>query len=95
MNLNTSNLSHPRIQWSIEAAMWRAIELSRNCPFGHAGATVECANGKALLTVVHGRGVVGAFRFFSEPYGHDVTQQVLKSLRENAAKADHQIKAVQ
>lgn len=25
MNLNRSNMSHPRMQWELEAAMWRAI----------------------------------------------------------------------
>lgn len=75
MNLNSSNLGHPRTAWSIEAAMWRSIE-SKAC-IGRA--EVETASGKHLLTVIHQRNAPSAFRFYAG--GSNVTDKVLKALR--------------
>lgn len=78
MNLNVSNLSHPRTAWSLEAAMFRAIESK--APIGRA--EVETASGKHLMTVIHRRNTPSAFRFYA--CGTDVTDKVLKALRSQA-----------
>lgn len=77
MNLNESSLRHPRTLWSIEAAMWRAIE-HKAC-IGRA--EVCSASGKNLVTVIHQRGTVGAFRFYIGE--ENVTGQMLSFLRSN------------
>lgn len=80
MNLNTSNLSHPRTAWSVEAAMWRAIEESRKCQSGIGIEQVQSANSKPLFTVIHDRHDTPGFSFWRK--GVDVTAQVIKALRE-------------
>lgn len=87
MNLNTSNLSHPRMAWEIEAAMWRAIESSRETGVGIEYAST--AAGKPLIAVIHDRTAVPAFMFSSATYPDDITPQVLKVLREQAQEASH------
>lgn len=82
MRLNTSNLSHPRMAWEIEAAMWRAVEQSRENLMGTT--FVDNARGKPIMVVVHARRSAPAFRFYSEPFSQDITQQVTKALREQA-----------
>lgn len=77
MNLNRTNLSHPRTAWSIEAAMWRAVERSRGRLVGFS--VVETAEGKELLKVFHHRGKPGAFVFYADDF--NVTDKVLKALR--------------
>lgn len=77
MNLNESSLRHPRTQWAIEAAMWRAVE-HKAC-IGRA--EVMSASGKSLVTVIHQRGLVGAFRFYIGD--NNVTDQMLDFLRSN------------
>ncbi len=80
MNLNTSNLSHPRTAWSVEAAMWRAIEESRECSMGVGITAVDSASGKLLFSVIHDRHHTPGFSFWRK--GVDVTAQVIKALRE-------------
>lgn len=80
MNLNTSNLSHPRTAWSVEAAMWRAIEESRECSMGVGIKGVHSASGKTLFSVIHTRHHTPGFSFWRK--GVDVTAQVIKALRE-------------
>lgn len=77
MNLNTSNLSHPRIQWAIEAAMWRAIENSRERGVGVA--SVQSATDKHLVGVMHDRQAIPAFSFWRR--GQDITDQIIPVLR--------------
>lgn len=72
--LNAAALRHPRTQWEIEAAMWRAI--------GSHHATAESATGAEILTVFHIRGAIPAFRFTRD--GQDVTASVLPILRAQA-----------
>lgn len=85
MNLNTSNLSHPRVSWEIEAAMWRAIECSRDS-LGVGIAAVTTASGKKLFSVIHDRKDVPAFSFWRE--GKEVTAQVVKALRDQVKALD-------
>jgi hypothetical protein len=80
MNLNTSNLSHPRTAWSVEAAMWRAIEESRECSMGVGITAVDSTSGKLLFSVIHDRHDTPGFSFWRK--GVDVTAQVIKALRE-------------
>ena len=80
MNLNTSNLGHPRTAWSVEAAMWRAVEESRKCVFGKGITEVNSASGKLLFSVIHDRHDTPGFSFWRK--GVDVTAQVIKALRE-------------
>lgn len=87
MNLNTSNLSHPRMQWEIEAAMYRAIESSRETGVGIEYAST--AAGKPLLSVIHVRGEAKAFMFATMPFQQDCTQQVLRVLREQVKGVSH------
>lgn len=71
MNLNASNLSHPRVQWELESAMWRAIEY---------GAAIVCnAAGDEIVSVIHDRTAIPAFAFYRNCV--DVTPAVLKVLR--------------
>lgn len=87
MNLNTSNLSHPRTQLNIEAALWQAAELSRANGIGIA--PVKSASGQTLFTVMHDRQDVPAFSFWQR-HGSgipsNITPQITKALREQAAK---------
>lgn len=85
MNLNTSNLSHPKIQWSIEAALWQATELSRANGIGIA--PVKSAAGQTLFTVMHDRKDVPAFSFWQRNGAgipSNITPQITKALREQA-----------
>jgi hypothetical protein len=74
--LNAAALRHPRTQWEIEAAMWRAIKddfgiaVARNADFGE------------LLTVIHVPTHIPAFYFFRNR--EDVTAKVLPILRAQA-----------
>ncbi len=86
MNLNTSNLSHPRTAWSFEAAMWRAIEESRGCSLGKGIADVNSASGKLLFIVIHDRHDTPGFSFWRK--GVDVTAQVIKALREQGKSVE-------
>ncbi len=81
MNLNTSNLSHPRMQWEIQAAMWRAKDESLLSDESTGGAYACNAAGKPVVYVFHDRTAVPAFAFYIEPYCHNITTQVLKVLR--------------
>lgn len=81
MNLNNSNLSHPRMQWSLEAAMWRAAEFSRANGIGIS--SVQSAGGKHVVGVLHDRKAIPAFSFWRQ--GKNVTPQIVKALREHAA----------
>lgn len=82
MNINA--LRHPRTLWSIEAAMWRAIELSLSSPDMQGLAFVRSAKGQLIMTVLHWRDRPGAFRFYMDCTG--VTDAVTKLLRETASE---------
>lgn len=87
MNLNTSNLSHPRTQWNIEAALWEAVERSRANGIGIA--PVKSASGHTLFTVMHDRQDVPAFSFWQrqgEGLPSNITPQIIKALRGQAVK---------
>lgn len=69
--INRTSISHPRTQWAIEAAMWRAIEF---------GAAIACnASGSEIVSIVHDRAAVPAFSFWRGC--QDVTGDFLKALR--------------
>ena len=78
--MNAQALKHPRTLWSLEAAMWRAIEYSRKANNGFGSAFVKSATGKVLLTACHDRSAVPAFSFYLNN-GQDITAQVLAVLR--------------
>jgi hypothetical protein len=69
--INPTALRHPRTQWEIESAMWRATEY---------GAAIACtAAGKEIVSIVHDRSQVPAFSFWRGC--EDVTGEFLKVLR--------------
>jgi hypothetical protein len=72
--LNAAALRHPRVQWEIEAAMWRAIKIG--VAFAHN------SNGGEILTVIHDRSAVPAFSFYRD--FKNVTAKVLPILRAQA-----------
>lgn len=70
-NLNAAALRHPRTQWEIESAMWRAIEN---------GAAIACnAQGGEIVTIIHDRKAIPAFSFYRDQI--NVTPRVLHILR--------------
>lgn len=71
MKYNANALRHPRTQWEIEAALWRAIDY---------GAAIACtAAGHEIVSVIHDRGAVPAFSFWRD--GKDVSDEFRKVLR--------------
>lgn len=89
MNLNTSNLSYPRMQWEIEAAMLRSIDSSRENGVGIS--SVKTASGQTLFTVMHDRQGVPAFSFWQrqgEGIPSNITPQIIKALREQAKQLE-------
>jgi len=79
-NLNISNLSHPRCLWNIESAMIQAVQGSKKNSIGWA--SVENKHGKEILLVRHVRSPKGlSFWMFVDTKYNDVTQNVLKTLR--------------
>jgi hypothetical protein len=85
VNLNTSNLSHPRMQWEIESALRQAAERSRANGIGIA--PVKSASGQTLFTVMHDRQDVPAFSFWQRNDAgipSNITLQITKALREQA-----------
>jgi hypothetical protein len=90
MNLDTSNLSHPRLSWSIEAALWQAIENSRE--YGIGITHVNSASGQTLFSVMHDRRDVPAFSFWQRAgcgIPSNITPQIIKALREQAKKLEN------
>ena len=75
--MNAQALKHPRTQWEIEAAMWRAVEYSRKSGVGFARA--DSASGNLIAFVKHDRQAIPAFLFSRN--GQDITAQVLAVLR--------------
>lgn len=72
MNLiNANALRHPRTQWEIEAALWRAID--------YGAAIAVSASGREIVSVIHDRQSVPAFSFWRA--GQDVTAEFLPVLR--------------
>lgn len=69
--INTNALRHPRTQWEIEAAMWRAIE--------YGAAIAVSALNREIVSVIHDREQVPAFSFWRD--GQDVTAEFLAVLR--------------
>lgn len=91
MSLNTSNLSHPKTQWSIEAALWQAIENSRHSG-GIGISVVKSASGHTLFSVMHDRRDVPAFSFWQRAgcgIPDNITPQIIKALRKQAKKPEH------
>lgn len=78
MNLNTSILSHPRMQWELQAAMMRAVERSQERGIGIA--TAKTASGGHFVGVMHDRRAVPGLSFWRG--GKDITPQITKALRE-------------
>lgn len=72
------------MQWSIEAALWQAVERSRANGIGIA--PVKAASGQTLFTVMHDRQDVPAFSFWQPGAGlpSNITPQITKALREQA-----------
>lgn len=69
--INTNALRHPRTQWEIEAAMYRAIDK---------GVAKACsAAGDEIVTVIHDRIAVPAFSFYR--HGQDVIGEFRKAIR--------------
>lgn len=69
--INSCALRHPRTQWSIEAALWRATEH---------GAAIACnAQGGEIVSIIHDRTAIPAFIFYRDR--KDVTGEFLKALR--------------
>lgn len=78
--MNCQALKHPRTQWSLEAAMWRAIEYSNKSDNALGSAFVESAKGEVFMTVCHDREAIPAFSFYCNN-GQNITAQVLAVLR--------------
>lgn len=75
--MNAQALKHPRTQWEIEAAMWRAIRYSGEYGVGFARA--DSASGNLIAIIAHNRNAIPAFSFHRS--GQDITAQVLAVLR--------------
>lgn len=93
MNLNTSNLSHPKMQWEIESALWLAAEKSRARGIGIA--RIYSSSGRHLFTVMHDRQDVPAFSFWLRQEAglpSNITPQIIKALREQAKANQEQPK---
>jgi hypothetical protein len=72
--INANAWKHPRTEWEILAACWRATEY---------GAAIACtAAGKEIVSIVHDRSQVPAFSFWRGC--EDVTGEFLKVLRARA-----------
>ena len=69
--INANALRHPRTQWEIESALWRALE------HGHAAACN--AAGREIVSIWHDRDRVPAFSFWCA--GKDVSGEFRKVLR--------------
>lgn len=68
---NANALRHPRCQWEIESALWRAID--------YGAAIAVSASGREIVSITHDRQSLPAFRFWRA--GQDVTAEFLKVLR--------------
>lgn len=77
--LNANALRHPRTQWAIESALWRAIEDSAGASHGIGYAEACAASGRVIFAVRHDRHAVPAFSFWRDFV--DVTGDVLRVLR--------------
>jgi hypothetical protein len=71
MKINAAAMRHPRVQWEIEAACWRAIECG--------SAIAMSSAGKEIVTVIHDRAQVPALSFWKGC--QDVSEQVRAILR--------------
>ena len=69
--INANALRNPRTAWTVEAALWRAIE--------YGAATASNAAGGEIVTIVHDRMAVPAFSFWRNT--QDVTAEFLRALR--------------
>lgn len=78
--MNAQALKHPRTEWEIEAAMWRAIEYSNKLANAFGSAFVKSAKGEVFMTVCHDREAIPAFSFYRNN-GQNITAQVLAVLR--------------
>lgn len=83
--INANALRHPKIQWELEAACWKAIEQSRitNCKLGWA--LVKNSKGETICHVRHSRNMKDdrkSLSFFSKD-NRDITEIIIKALRNN------------
>ena len=70
MKYNANALRHPKTQWEIEAALWRATEY---------GAAIACTvAGHEIVSIIHDRLAIPAFSFWRD--GQDVSDQFRKTL---------------
>ena len=71
MKYNANALRHPKTQWEIESAMWRAIDY---------GAAIACTvAGHEIVSIIYDRTAIPAFSFWQA--GQDVSGQFRKVLR--------------
>lgn len=77
--MNANALRHPRTQWEIEAALWRATDH---------GAAIACnAAGGEIVSSIHDRTAVPAFSFWRDC--RDVTAEFLKALLASVNHVNH------
>lgn len=69
--INANAMRHPRVEWEILAACWRAID--------YGAAIAMSATNTEIVSVIHDRNEVPAFSFWRA--GQDVTAEFLKVLR--------------
>lgn len=78
--INASALRNPRAAWSIEAALWRAVE--------YGAATASNAAGGEIVTVIHDRTAIPAFSFFRGC--QDVSDKFRNALRASINQGEQQ-----
>lgn len=71
--INANALRHPRTQWEIESAMWRAVD------YGAAIAT--SAKGGEIVSIIYDAKAIPAFEFWKD--SQNVTADFLKVLRDS------------
>ena len=78
--VSINNLRH----LSIKAKMFAALSRARVGSYGNQGFSTFVKNrkGKVIIRVVHTRGLGGGFKFYDNKK-NDITQLILKSLRES------------
>jgi hypothetical protein len=83
--ITSTSLQHPRMQWSLLAAMMQAVELSRETFVGAAWVDIHNKRGDVCVVVRHSRAIVNrGLRFFDSGMT-DVTEQVLKAIQNHAS----------
>jgi hypothetical protein len=77
--MNANALKPPRTAWTVEAALWRAIEDSRTSPHGIGYSEACAASGSVIVSIRHDRKAVPAFSFWRGV--EEVTDSFRKALR--------------